>query len=309
MTSTALRELEARVRGPVLFDQPLASHTTYRIGGPAAALVTPRSSEDVVEALRFARETGARWLVLGLGSNVLVSDEGFDGVVIRLGKGLDTVSRAVGGEKHVWTVGAGLPMPRLARLTANAGLAGVHRLIGVPGALGGGVFMNAGAHGQDLSQVVRAVDLVDESGTVSTRSGSEVQWRYRASGLNGSIVVGATLVLEPGDPSQLKKEIRQHFRWRKAGTPFTEPCCGSVFRNPTPPAPVDSGPRTAGQFIDACRLKGFRIGGARVSSKHANYIVNTGSATASDVKAVIDTVRERVLKEFGVELQLEVKII
>ena len=307
MTTTALRELASRITGEVRFDEPLAGYTTYRIGGPAAALVFPSTTDDVVNALEFAAETGSRWLALGLGSNVLVADRGFDGIVIRVGRGLDAVQRGAGGDETRWTVGAGAPTPLLARQTAAAGLAGLHRLVGVPGTVGGGVFMNAGAHGQDFSQVTQAVELVDGDGTVRSLAGSEIRWAYRSSGLGERVVVGATVQLTPADPKELEKEIKQHFRWRKVGTPFNERCCGSVFRNP--PAPDDGEARSAGQLIDALGLKGHRVGGAQVSPKHANYIVNTGHATASDVLAVIGQVQGKVLAEYGVELQLEVRVI
>ncbi|MBI4420516.1 MAG: FAD-binding protein, partial [Gemmatimonadetes bacterium] len=167
MTATFRSELAARLGCEVRFGELLSRYSTYRIGGPAAALVLPRHTEDIAAALRLARETGAPWLVLGLGSNVLVADQGFDGIVIRIGKGLDRVERS-GPERSLWSVGAGFPTPLLARQSAAAGQAGVHRLIGVPGTVGGGVFMNAGAHGQDFSQVTRAVEVVGANGNVRT---------------------------------------------------------------------------------------------------------------------------------------------
>lgn len=320
MKTAPFSELSAQLDGEMRFDVSLARLTTYRIGGPAAAVVQPKSVDDVVHTLRFARETGTAWLALGLGSNVLIADTGFEGIVLRLGKGLDDLQRGVGGDEHRWRVEAGLPTPVLARRSADAGLSGVHRLVGVPGTVGGGVFMNAGAHGQEFSGVVRQVDLVDAEGVLQTVEATDVPWRYRASGLEGHVVVGATLELVPADPRLLAEEIRQHFQWRKAGTPFDEPCCGSVFRNPSPALSAAAGkggvgraepprPRTAGQLIDACGLKGFRIGGAQVSRKHANYIVNVGGASARDVRAVIDFVRERVHQAFGIELQLEVRFV
>lgn len=314
MRATDLGDLATRLRGRVLLDEPLAPHTTYRIGGPAAALVLPESVDDVVSALTFAARTGRRWLALGLGSNVLIADAGFDGVVIRLGKGLDHVVAGAGGDATRWSVGAGLPTPRLARRTARAGLGGVHRLIGIPGSVGGGVFMNAGAHGQDFSQVVRSVTVVGGDGTVREVAGVEIPWRYRSSGLAGRIVLESVVQLAPADPRRLEREIRQHLRWRKAGTPFREPCCGSVFRNPGAggagaAAEVNGSPRAAGQLIEAAGLKGYRVGAAAVSRKHANYVVNLGGATASDVLAVIGHVRERVHGEYGVELELEVQVI
>ncbi len=308
MDTSALRELETRIHGSVSFDEPLADYTTYKIGGPAAALVVPDSVDDVAAALRFAAETGTRWMPLGLGSNVLVPDHGFDGIVIRLGKGLDDVETTVGGDETVWKVGAGFPTPQLARRSAKAGLSGVHCLIGIPGTVGGGVVMNAGAHGQDFSGVVKEVELVEADGSVRSVPKGEIPWRYRGSGLDGMVVTGATLELEPADRKELDEDIRRHLEWRKAVTPFKARCCGSVFRNPSPPG-SGAKARSAGQLIDACGLKGYRVGGAEVSKLHANYIVNTGNATASDVRAVIDEVRSKVSKETGVGLELEVKIV
>jgi UDP-N-acetylmuramate dehydrogenase len=308
LKATQLRELEGQLTGEILFDEPLSGYTTYRIGGPAAAMVVPASVDDVVMVLSVAQESGTPWLALGLGSNVLIADKGFDGIVIRLGKGLDAVKSSVGGDERLWKVGAGLPTPQLARRTAKAGLTGVHRLVGVPGTVGGGVYMNAGAHGQDFATVVRSAELVKTDGSVQRLQGSEIPWRYRSSGLGDVIVVSATVELEPGEPAELDEDVRKHLAWRKAGTPFAEPCCGSVFRNPVA-SPKGEESRTAGKLIDELGLKGFRVGGAQVSTLHANYVVNAGNATASDVMAVIDEVRNRVMAEYGVELELEVKVV
>lgn len=302
----AVQDLERTVRGAVERGVPLAPLTTYRIGGPAAVLVHPADAEDVGRALQFAAETGMRWFVLGLGSNVLVADRGFDGLVLRVGKRLGAVVEEAAGDAPRWRVGAGAPIPLVARRTAEAGCAGVHRLVGVPGTVGGGVFMNAGAHGQEFGRVVERIELVGEDGEVRILRGDAVAWRYRESGLRGVVVTGVSLRLARAPVEELKHDIRRHFAWRKAGTPFSEPCCGSVFRNPPPDA---SGGRTAGQLIEAAGLKGFRIGGAVVSPKHANYIVNVGGARAADVEAVIDAVRRRVQEAFGIELELEVQIV
>jgi UDP-N-acetylmuramate dehydrogenase len=272
------------------------------------AIVTPAGTEDVVAVLEFCAETGTRWMPVGLGSNLLVSDDGFAGVVIRLGKGMDEIGPGIGGE-DVWRVGAGVPTPRLARCTARAGMAGVHRLIGIPGTVGGGVRMNAGAHGQDFARVVRRIEVVSAQGAIQELDGTSIAWRYRGSGLDAVVVTAVELSLTPEDRRRLESELQTHLRWRKAGTPFDQPCCGSVFRNPPAVEGGSDEPRTAGQLIDAAGLKGVRIGGAQVSTTHANYIVNLGDGTAADVHAVIDAVRERVLQAFGVELQLEVQLI
>jgi UDP-N-acetylmuramate dehydrogenase len=308
MPTAQLEGLAERVRGRVLFGEPLAGYTTYRIGGPAAALVHPAGADDVAAAVVFARDVDVPWLALGLGSNVLVSDRGFDGIVIRLGKGLDRVEPGIGGEPTRWLVGAGAPTPLVARRTAEAGCRGAQRLVGVPGTVGGGVFMNAGAHGQDFAGIVRSVEVVEADGTRSDLSAAQIPWRYRRSGLGGRVIVAATLEFVRDDPTGLVRDLRLHLRKRRDGTPFNAACCGSVFRNPAPPDGSARG-RSAGELIDTLGLKGFRVGGAEVSPMHANYIVNTGGATARDVRAVIDAVRERVLREHGIALELEVQVI
>jgi UDP-N-acetylmuramate dehydrogenase len=306
VTAGFQQDLANAVECRVVVNEPLAAHTTYRIGGPAAALVEPASAAAVVRALRFCSERGIRWMALGLGSNVLVADTGFPGVVIRLGRGLDTIERGVGGDPTQWRVGAGVPTPRLARRTAQEGLAGLHRLVGVPGSVGGGVYVNAGAHGQDFASVVRSIDCVTASGEGLVLGAEDIPWGYRSSGLEQVIVLGATIGLTEREPRGLVDDVQQYLARRRAGTPFNEPCCGSVFRNPVPDRGSASVTRTAGQLIDAVGLKGFRIGGAVVSRKHANYIVNVGRASSADVMTVIHVVRERVMAEFGVELELEV---
>ncbi len=306
------KELRERLGDSVSFGTELAGFTTYRIGGPAAALVEPTDTAQLSLVLQLAAQMALRWMVLGLGSNILLPDGGYEGIVIRMGKAIAGVKRE-GPESHLWTVGAGFPTPLLARRTATAGLRGVNRLVGVPGTVGGGVFMNAGAHGQEFKDVVNWVDVVASDGTVSRTAGKDIAWRYRSSGLD-SVVVAAQLSLAPAEPKVLRRELMEHLRWRKRGTPFDQPCCGSVFRNPERGA-VTSGaaeipmPCTAGRLIDSAGLKGYRAGGAEVSSKHANYIVNAGGATAADVRAVIDHVRDVVFGRFGIELELEVKII
>ena len=258
----------------------------------------PADGDDVARALEMAADRGLPWLALGLGSNLLVQDAGFPGVVIKLGKGLDKFEMK--GATAI--VGAGLPTPLLARRTADAGFAGVERFIGIPGTVGGGVYMNAGAHGAEFAEVLTECTVMDAKGKVRQIPRKQISFKYRASNLGNVVVLEAKLALIEEPPAKLKEVQARLFRWRKAGTPFDQPCCGSVFKNP-------GGLRTAGTLIDECGLKGFTVGGAQVSPLHANYIVNTGNATASDVLKVIDHVRKLVAKKTGVELELEVKVI
>jgi UDP-N-acetylmuramate dehydrogenase len=282
----------------MLENEILSRHTTYRIGGPARYFLVPAEVDDVAKALQFAQDKSVPWTVLGLGSNVLVKDGGFSGLVIRLGKGLDKFEMK--GATAI--VGAGMPTPLLARRTAEAGFAGVERFIGVPGTVGGGVYMNAGCHGAEFAEIVTEVSVMDPAGKVKQLTRKQVPFKYRSSGLGQVVVLEAKLSLGEENPAKLKEVQGRLLRWRKAGTPFDQPCCGSVFKNPP-------GTRTAGMLIEESGLKGFRIGGAHVSILHANYIVNTGNATASDVLKVIDHVRKTVSKKLGVELELEVKVI
>src|SRR6266567_1767408 len=286
-----------KFRGKLLENEPLSRYTTWRIGGPARYLAMPADSEDVVRALELAQDRGLPWVVLGLGSNVLVKDGGFPGVVIRMGKGLDRFEMK--GATAI--IGAGMPTPILARRTAEAGFAGVERFVGIPGTVGGGIYMNAGCHGAEFSEVVTEVTVMDARGKVKQLSRKQISFKYRSSNLEG-IVLEAKLVLGEESPAKLKELQAKLFRWRKAGTPFDQPCCGSTFTNP-------SGTKTAGMLIDECGLKGFTIGGAQVSTLHANYIINKGTATASDVLKVIEHLRKTVAKKTGVTLELECKVI
>jgi UDP-N-acetylmuramate dehydrogenase len=298
--------LRAQVRGELREGEPLARFCTYRIGGPATVLL-PAVPDDVGIALRFARENGLRWFALGLGSNLLLPDEGLDALVIRLGKGLDRLERLAADR---WRIGAGLPQPLAARRTAEAGQAGLHRFVGVPGTVGGGVYMNAGCHGGDWAGVVHTVTVVDEAGQDQVLAREAVPFQYRRSGLAGRIVLETVVQLAPTDPAVIQAEVAELFHWRQQGTPFNQPCCGSVFQNPGGPSwKRGDGPRTAGQLIEAAGLKGARAGGAEVSPMHANYFVNTGGATAADVRALIARARSAVRERFGIELETEVKIV
>lgn len=297
--------LASAVRGAVKPNVALSRYSTYRIGGPATVF-QPASVEDVATGLRHASRSGIPVFALGLGSNVLLPDEGLAALVIRIGKGLDALRQA----EDRWWLGAGLPAPLAARKTAEAGWGGLHMMVGVPGTVGGGVYMNAGCHGGEWSAVTEAVTVADLAGEIRTIPGREVPFRYRWSGLHDLLVLEAEVRLTRGDPAGLGQEVQQLFEWRQQGTPFNQPCCGSVFKNPASPAPSGwSRPWTAGSLLEAAGLKGARVGGAEVSALHANYFVNTGGATAAEVRELIGQAREAVRARFGVSLETEVKLI
>ncbi len=300
--AAALRSL---VRGDVRENESLSRWSTYRIGGPATVLF-PANGEDVAAAVQRCARSGVPWFALGLGSNLLFPDHGLDALVIRVGKGLDQITQ----RNAEWVIGAGVPAPLAAKRTAAAGWGGIHKMVGVPGSVGGGVVMNAGCHGAEWRDVVRTVHTIDAQGNDHLVAAAEAGFSYRRSDLGHVVVVSTTVALHEADATRLEEETESLYRWRKDGTPFNQPCCGSVFKNPAVPADHDpKGPRTSGQFIEATGLKGLRVGGAEVSAMHANYFINTGSATAADVVELMRTVRTRVGDKWGVTLEPEVKLI
>lgn len=297
--------LRARVAGDVREGEPLSRWSTYRIGGPATVCL-PAQAEDVAIAVRLAAEAGVPWFALGLGSNLLFPDEGMDALVIRVGKGLDRLEQ----RGTDWVLGAGLPAPLAAKRTASAGWAGIHKMVGVPGSVGGGVVMNAGCHGAEWSDTVVSILVMDADGQDRVVPARDAGFRYRRSELGHVVVLETTVALTEADPALLEEETEALYRWRKEGTPFNQPCCGSVFQNPVlPPDWPEGYPRTSGQCIDASGLKGERVGGVEVSPMHANYFVNTGGGTAADVTALMRLVRQRVHDRWGLTLVPEVKLL
>ncbi|NOT07421.1 MAG: UDP-N-acetylmuramate dehydrogenase [Gemmatimonadales bacterium] len=297
--------LMGAVRGEVKAGASLARHSTYRIGG-SATIFTPASAADLSAGVQAASAAGIPLFVVGLGSNVLFPDAGLDALVVRMGKGLDAVRH----EADRWWLGAGLPAPHAARKTAQQGWAGLHMMVGVPGTVGGGVFMNAGCHGGQWADVVEQVTVVNAQGAARTLSKGEIPFSYRRSGLDGAIVVEVEVRLREGNREELDREVERLFEWRQRGTPFNQPCCGSVFKNPEGPAPAGwNRPWTAGSVIEEAGLKGTAEGAVIVSPMHANYFVNTGGATAAEVRALIARARETVRERIGVVLETEVKVI
>jgi UDP-N-acetylmuramate dehydrogenase len=296
--------LRSLVSGEVEEAEALSRLSTYRIGGPATVL-HPAFPEDVAAALRTATDAGVPWFAVGLGSNLLFPDAGLDALVIRLGKGLDRVAQD--GDR--WTLGAGLPAPLAARRTAKAGYGGIHKMVGVPGSVGGGIVMNAGCHGAEWRDVVESVLVVDAIGVDHLVPAADAGFVYRRSNLGHVVVLETTVMLHQADAAELDAETESLYKWRREGTPFNQPCCGSVFKNPVLPEGWPEKPRTSGQFIEATGLKGFRIGGVEVSPMHANYFVNTGGGTAAEVRALMREVRSRVAEQWGVTLEPEVKLI
>jgi UDP-N-acetylmuramate dehydrogenase len=278
---------------------PLAPLTSFRIGGPAALYLEPESDDDLAAAGEALRQTGMAVVVLGKGSNVLVSDEGFEGLVLRLGRGYRWAARE--GER--FTAGGAMPLPALAGLAFTHGLAGLEFGVAIPASLGGAVRMNAGAHGRVMADVLESIDVFDLlTGAPRRIEAAEARLSYRGSGLReDAVVVGARLSLAHGDHRTIRASMDEAREWRRRTQPLAEPNCGSVFKNP----PAGS----AAQLIEDAGAKGMSVGGAAISTKHANFIVASNGARASDVLDLIRAVRERVLARSGVVLEPEVRLV
>ncbi len=275
-----------RERGiPARRDEPMARCTTLKVGGPADFLVEPRGDEELSAVFRAAAECGLPVRLLGGGANLLVRDEGVRGAVVRLAN----LNRRDGDR-----VEAGHSLPRLVRQTLAEGLGGLDGLAGVPGTVGGAIRMNAGGRHGEIGSVVRYVDVMTPAGEFRRVPRSEAGFRYRGNGLDGDVVVAAGLDLRP-DP-EARGRYEAVMAEKRKSQPLDRPSAGCVFKNPPG--------MHAGRIIDACGLKGTRVGGARVSERHANFIVNEGGAAASDVFRLIDLIREKA----PVPLELEVQV-
>ena len=299
-----VRERAARAVGRLhpfaRVDLPLAGMTTYRVGGPAAVLATPRSIDELVLVADVAEDTGLPMLVVGRGSNMLVADAGFPGIAVSLAEMAGEIE-LVGATV---TSGAAVALPILARRTAAAGLTGFEWAVGVPGSVGGAVRMNAGGHGADIASCLIEATVFDtRTRSVAVRPSSELGLAFRSSGLaDTDVVLRARLLLAYGDPQVGEAAIAEIVRWRREHQPGGQNA-GSVFVNPVP------GELAAAELIDRLSLRGFTIGGACVSRKHANFIQAEPTATAADVRAVMEHVRARVAAETGFELRSEIRLV
>lgn len=280
----------------VVVGADLALLTTLRVGGPARVMVTVEDEGALLRTVRAANEQHLPILVLGRGSNLLVADEGWPGLVLRLGRGFRGIT--VDGTRVV--TGGAEPMPSVAVRTAQAGLAGFAWGAAVPGSMGGGVRMNAGAHGAEMADTLVTARVLDAaSGIVEDWDLERLRLSYRSSALTAtSVVTGVTIDLVAADRADVLSEIDEIRSWRREHQPLDRPSCGSVFTNPAG--------ASAGALIEQVGLKGMRVGGAEVSTTHANFIVTSSGARASDVEDLIDIVARRVLDETGIELRAEV---
>lgn len=303
MMDRALQKtLSAITAGPVLFDEPLDHYTSLKVGGPADALVFPQSVEEIGKLVLFFKDGGHPFMVVGNWSNLLVRDRGYRGAIIAM-RDLRRIAWGSGDQDPVLVnAQAGVSLAELVRLTAERALAGMAFCAGIPGSVGGAVMMNAGAYGCEIKDVLHKATLMDDRAVVTERLRCELSFEYRRLNVSeGTIVLDAVFCLEQGDPQCIRQRIDEIMDMRRQKHPLGYPSAGSIFKNPVG--------HPAGLLIAAAGLKGITIGGAKISEQHGNFIVNTGGAKAADILALIERVQQEVLKQTGIALETEVRIV
>lgn len=280
----------------VLLLEPMAAHTTFKVGGAADFFIKISSRQQLVKTIPYLNALGLSYFVLGNGSNLLVSDNGYQGVILQIGAQMGNIT--VDGTKI--TVQAGAPLAKLAKTAMEHGLSGLEFASGIPGTVGGAVMMNAGAYGGEMEQVVSSVTVLAKDGSELTLSHDDMEFSYRSSILKNRsfIILEAEFTLQSGDTKQIQAKMEEYGQSRREKQPLQYPSAGSTFKRPDG--------CYAGKLIMDAGLRGYRIGGAQVSEKHCGFIVNVGNAQASDIYELIQEVQERVYEKFGVRLEPEI---
>lgn len=291
--------LKQKMPGHVFCNEPMKKHTSFKIGGPADILVQPQDADALAQALAAARDCGVPVTILGNGSNVLVRDKGIRGLVIKIGNALKTFRQD--GERLYF--GAGYSLALASRKAWECGLSGMEFAVGIPGSIGGAVYMNAGAYNGEMKCVVESVRVMDMTGKAMELTAEDLQFGYRKTSLqqSGYIITEVCLKMQPGDKDAIKAMMDDFSSRRISKQPLELPSAGSMFKRPPG--------HFAGTLIEQAGLKGYTVGGAQVSEKHAGFVVNRGSATAADVLQLIADVRRIVMEKAGVELHPEVLVI
>lgn len=293
-----MQDLKAlqKIASKVIYDMPLKRMTTYRVGGPTRAYVEIDSITGMQKLLQFIRDYQLSWMVLGLGSNLLVSDRGYDGIIVKLKGEFEKFHF----DDNRLVSGSGVGLMRLAREAQRRGLSGLEFASGIPGTIGGAVVMNAGAHGKDISGIITQIEAFDSQGTLKKWRVDEVNWEYRGGFLNSRCIITTIFKLNPSKVDRIKKTMDNYLSVRNHSQPkgFS---AGSVFRNPEG--------RKAWKLIQEAGFQGYHIGDAMVSEKHANFIINRKNASASDIYRLIREIQAGVFEKFGIRLRTEVRMI
>ena len=301
---TELTELQQKISAllpemELSFQEPMSKHTSFRIGGGAEVMAFPKSREELAKLLKASALLDCKTAILGAGTNVLAPDEGMKGLVICLKDCLDGMEQL--SETSI-RVMAGVTMSRAAVFAANLGLSGMEFAHGIPGSVGGGVYMNAGAYGGEICQICERVEVMDRAGNLRFLSKEEMQFSYRHSILEetGDIVISADFCLTKGNTEEIKARMKELIGKRSASQPLDLPSAGSAFKRPVG--------GYAAALIDGAGLKGYQVGGAAISTKHAGFAVNMGGATAADVRKLLQEVSDKVFENSGIRIEPEVRI-
>ncbi|MGB7572273.1 MAG: UDP-N-acetylmuramate dehydrogenase [Thermodesulfobacteriota bacterium] len=286
------------IKGKVLFDAPMRQFTSIQVGGPADSLLFPKDVEELKKVVRYARRKKIPFLILGRGTNLVVRDKGVRGWVISLTQGMKKIQMDGG----VVEAEAGLSLQRLVQFSNQKGLTGLEPFFGIPGTVGGGLAMNAGAWGAELKDVLLSVTLMKEDGEIAERPRSRLRFSYRGLAISPSwIILKGRFELKKGKKEEILERVRSYSEMRKKRQPLDYPSAGSIFKNPK------EGP--AGKWIEEAGLKGFRLGRAMVSERHANFIINLGKATAEEVIRLMEFIEKKIYEEKGISLEREVKVV
>ena len=294
------KEMSKNIKCDVVYDEPMSSYTSFKTGGKADIIVSPESCDDILKIVDFCRENGTKPLVVGNGSNLLVRDEGYKGVVIHIGKNFEEIKLT---DECIIECLSGTSLMKLCRFAYDNELSGLEFAYGIPGTVGGAAYMNAGAYGGEVKDVIFKCEHINSDGTLSSYSGDELEFSYRTSAYKDSdkIITKVYFKLNKGNKTEIKEKMDDFMQRRKSKQPLEYPSAGSTFKRPEG--------YFADKLIEDCGLKGVNVGGAEVSQKHSGFIINKGDATSSDILKLIRLVQDVVLSETGVFLETEVKII
>mgnify|MGYP004473414347 FL=1 len=302
-----INNIKKLTTGIIKKNEPMSAHTTFRTGGSADLYIVPRNTKETAVLIRYFKLNKLPYFVIGNGSNLLVSDKGYRGAVIDLGRNDGTEFTMLGyewqGDKLIADVGAGCFLSAVGNIAANIGATGFEELTGIPGCIGGACIMNAGAYGREMKDVVESVEIIDMDGNIRKLARDEIEFRYRGSSLmdDGCIVCRAEIGLSKGNTEDIKAKCEELFNKRKESQPLEYPSAGSTFKRPEG--------YFAGKLISDAGLKGYKVGGAEVSEKHAGFVINKDHATSEDIYKLIQDVKAKILDKDGVELEPEVRFL
>lgn len=303
LSNSHAKDLEKLMPGKVMWNCPLARYTTLRVGGPAEAFVVAENDADLARLLKWLRANDIPRHIIGGGSNILVPDQGLKGVIVMLGRGLAGIE-TIGEEndKVLVRAGAGCRLAGLIKYCSDRAISGLEFAVGIPGSIGGAIVMNAGCWGKEIGDVLYSVTMLDQAGELVSEPREKLELSYRQlSGGHEKVIVAAVFALKQGDKQEIKATCSEYLHRRKEKQPQHLASAGSFFKNPPG--------QTAGRLIEEAGLKGYRVGGAMVSPRHANFIVNTGTATAGDILALMRKVQSTVFERSGIMLEPEVQIL